>query len=131
VQMARQWLTSAGERSGGPEVTRAAAGEAASRVRGKTEWTGVDPRQRLVPLHVFLEDEASRQVRFARRFRLGEPYEFRDVPPGTYRVIAKVEKTQLWEQTVTVEAGRDTVLDLSPANSPLPADQLPPSAGEQ
>jgi tetratricopeptide (TPR) repeat protein len=131
AQVARQWLTNAGDRSGSPPVVRAAAGEPASRVRGKTEWTGVDPRQRLVPLHVFLEDDANRQVRFARRFRLGEPYEFRDVPPGTYRLIAKVEKTQLWEQTVTVEAGRDTVLDLSPANSPLPVDQLPSSAGEQ
>jgi tetratricopeptide (TPR) repeat protein len=132
VQMARQWLASARERAAGPEVLRtAASGERASRVRGKTEWTGIDPRQRLVPLHVFLEDDASRQVRFARRFRLGEPYEFRNVPPGTYRIIAKVDRTQLWEQKVTVEAGQDTVLDLSPANSPLAVDQLPPSAGER
>jgi hypothetical protein len=132
VLMARQWLTSADDRNGAPEVLRtAAASDSVSRVKGKTEWPGINPRQRLVPLHVFLEDDASRQVRFARRFRLGEPYEFRNVPPGTYRLIAKVDGTQLWEQKVTVEAGRDALLDLSAANSPLPPDQLPPSAGER
>jgi hypothetical protein len=132
VLMARQWLTTAGERTGAPEVLRtAAASDSVSRVKGKTEWPGISPRQRLVSLHVFLEDDASRQVRFARRFRLGEPYEFRNVPPGTYRLIAKVDGTQLWEHKVTVEGGRDAVVDLSAANSPLPPDQLPPSAGER
>jgi hypothetical protein len=68
-------------------------------------------------------------VHLSRPFRLGERYEFRDLTPGKYRLIAKAEQgapaVELWNQEVTIEAGRTTQLALSAANSKVSATQFP------
>lgn len=129
VEAARRWLVAAGEL--GPTVTVALSGsprgEAAraevpgskGKVRGRMLWPGIDARDRLLHVRVLLsgDDVANREIKLGRRFRLGEGYEFREVPPGRYRLIAQVFETELWNQTVAVEADKETVLDLTTANS--------------
>ena len=139
VQMARRWLVSAGYpvEAAQTAVTTAAAEPAVApgsytpknRVKGKMEWPGVTPPETLIPVHVTLVGEASgnREFNKTRRFRLGRFYEFWDVPAGKYQLIAKAGDTVLWEQKVAVEADKDTLLDLSAANSSVSPREFPGS----
>lgn len=149
VQMARGWLRKVGElvEAAAPESSQGAESKspdhhpvwkspesapARRMVRGRIEWNGIDPRERLIPVHVFLagEESENREIKLARRFRLGERYEFANVPPGTYRLIAKAGETQLWDQKVAVDASQDTVLDLTHRNSPVSPDDFPGPLGQ-
>ena len=51
--------------------------------------------------------------------RLGEGYRFTDALPGKYRLraVAIDQNLELWDKTLVVEAGKDTVIDLTPADS--------------
>jgi hypothetical protein len=43
-------------------------------------------------------------------------------------VVAVTDETPIWNESVTVEAGKDTTLTLSQSSSPVPADRFPPPA---
>ena len=100
-------------------------------VGGPLEWPGVNPRVWLIKVRVTLtgDDDATKSVNLSRPFRLGERYEFSDLAPGKYRLVAKAEdgapSMELWDQRVTVEAGQATQLPLSPSNSKVTPDQFP------
>ena len=136
---ARQWLVSAGLL---PDGRTASAGTEAAvesqaqqptkgRVAGPLEWPGVNSREWLIKVRVTLtgDDDATKSVNLSRPFRLGERYEFRDLAPGKYRLVAKAEdgapNLELWDQHVTVEAGQVTKLPLSSTNSKVTPDQFP------
>lgn len=139
VQLARRWLVSAGYPVDTAETSvAAAAAEPAvapggytpkNRVKGKMEWPGVTPPATMIPVHVTLagEESGNREFTKTRRFRLGRVYEFWDVPAGTYQLVAKAGDTVLWEQQIAVEADKDTLLDLSAANSPVSPREFPGS----
>ena len=142
---ARQWLAREGllpatAASTGSDGTSGERAQAATKgnVAGTLEWPGVNPRERLIKVRVTLsgDDPGTKSVNLSRPFRLGERYEFRDLAPGKYRLVAKAEDgapiTELWEQTVSVEAGQVTQLPLGPANSKVSPDQFPgPQAKQQ
>ncbi len=130
VQVARRWLVSAGVLGEG--LAFASPSEAAPQrtatapalqgpkgaLRGTTQWAGLPPEARISVMIVLSGDDSSTKgLNFSRRLWLGEPYEFTDIPSGTYRLIAASGDTQLWEQRVTVETDRQTVLDLTSATS--------------
>jgi hypothetical protein len=128
VAIARTWLAQNGAEGGAPATaaTAPAAGAAAAdatptigRVKGRTEWTGVDPAARRLTVRIELgRDGEPRGPRTRlRHFVFGQPYEFAAVAPGRYRLTAMVEGVPLWDQVITAEAGKDTVLDLTAANS--------------
>jgi hypothetical protein len=75
--------------------------------------------KRLVSIRIILtaEDPTNRDVERARRFRLGDRFGFSDLAPGRYRLAALPvdSELRLWEQTLVIEAGKETVLDLTPA----------------
>ena len=73
-------------------------------------------------------EPVTHDVKRSRAFRLGDGYEFRDVPAGRYRVVAVIDETMVWDEKVTVEAGKDTSLTLSQSTSPLPVGQFAPPA---
>jgi hypothetical protein len=139
VQMARRWLVSAGYPVETAETAvPAAAAEPAvapgsytpkNRVKGKMEWPGVTPPETMIPVHVTLvgEESGNREFNKTRRFRLGRVYEFWDVPTGKYQLVAKAGDTVLWEQQIAVEADKDTLLDLSAANSRVSPREFPGS----
>lgn len=139
VQMARRWLVSAGYpvETAATAVAAAAAEPAVApdsyapknRVKGKMEWPGVTPPETMIPVHVTLvgEESGNREFTKTRRFRLGRVYEFWDVPAGKYQLVAKAGDTVLWEQKIAVEADKDTLLDLSAANSRVSPREFPGS----
>jgi hypothetical protein len=74
------------------------------------------------------DEPATSDIRRSREFGLGDEYGFRDVPAGRYRIVAVIDETTIWNESVTVEAGKDTTLTLSQSSSPAPADRFPPPA---
>ena len=140
---ARQWLVSAGLLPGGAASTgtdaaveRQAQESTKGKVAGPLEWPGVNPRDRLIKVRVTLtgEDDATRSLNLSRPFRLGERYEFSNLAPGKYRLVAKAEEgapsMELWDQPVTVEAGQVTQLPLSASNSKVSPDKFPGPASK-
>lgn len=127
VRVAGRWLVSAGVL---PPPVRFAASvsptEAPSetlapgRVRGRTEWRGASVKGAPRGVRIVLagEDESNRGLTLKTRATLGEPYELDKVPPGNYLLTVRMSETRLWQQRVTVEAGKETVLDLTDANTP-------------
>jgi len=135
---ARQWLAREGllpvaVASAGPDASSGPRAQAATKgnVAGSLEWPGVNPRERLIKVRVTLtgDDDSTKSVNLSRPFRLGERYEFRDLAPGKYRLVAKAEDgapvTELWEQSRSIEAGQVTQLPLGPANSKVSPDKFP------
>jgi tetratricopeptide (TPR) repeat protein len=134
---ARQWLLRAGLLSDDAATGESPGSVSDSRPSGKgkvggpLEWPGVNSRAWLIKVRVTLsgDDQATRPVHLSRPFRLGERYEFRDLTPGKYRLIAKSEDSvpavELWNQEVTIEAGKTTQLALSAANSKVSPAQFP------
>ncbi len=100
------------------------------RLVGKTEWPGVTPQRRLVTgtLSLVGDEPVTYDVKRNRAFRLGDGYEFRDVPAGRYRVVAVIDGTTVWDEKVTVETGKDTSFNLSQSTSPVPAGKFAPPA---
>jgi hypothetical protein len=95
---------------------------------GRTEWPGVTPKKRLITgmLSLMGDEPVTQDVKRTRAFRLGDAYEFKDVPAGRYRVVAVIDEATIWDQKVTVEAGKDTDLTLGQATSPVPAGRFSP-----
>ena len=140
VQVARRWLVSAGVLSESVALAPASVSRATTEptaagqpppgpkgmLRGKTEWKGVSPENLIMVKIILSGDEPTTQGRsFARNIKLGEPYAFENVPPGSYRLMANAGRTQLWEERVYVETDKQTVFNLSPANSPVSTDEFP------
>jgi len=130
VEMARRWLTNAGvlarevnfatpigpDQEASPQAAAPAPSTregsvAAGTVKGRTELRGM-PRE----IHLVLgsTDGAKRDMAFAKTVKLGEPFQFDNVPPGTYRLTVEDSEndTWLWDLEVTVAPGKDTVLNL-------------------
>lgn len=100
------------------------------KVLGKLRWQEIDPRNKLVRIHISLtgDDVETRDVRLGRDFMLGRVYEFRDVPPGAYRLVAAAGGTTMWDMKVQVSADKDVVMDLTNGNSSVSSDFDPPAA---
>jgi hypothetical protein len=133
---ARRWLTRVGALV---EPTVADAGQkgdprpvdpsTVGRLVGKTEWPGITPQRRLITgtLSLVGDEPVTQDIKRSRAFRLGDGYEFKDVPAGRYRVVAVIDETTVWDEKVTVETGKDTSLTLSQSTSPVPAGKFAPA----
>jgi hypothetical protein len=142
VRAAREWLANARELEGLPSssASSATASSATSstatsdskkgHVLGKITWGDIEPRKKMVRLNVSLiGDEAeTRDVRMGRPdFKIGKGYEFRNVPPGAYRLLAEVAGTPMWDLKVVVPAEKPTTLDLTESNASVARDFNPPT----
>ena len=87
-----------------------------------------------MPIRIRLigDEPTTREVQRERRFRLSDHFGFPGLTPGRYRLVARVidDETTLWDQPVTIEAGKETVLDLSPATSPVSPSTFPPPTSQ-
>lgn len=133
-QEAQRWLIRVGAlATPAPAAVVDQKGEARSadpstvgRLVGKTEWPGVTPQRRMLSgtMSLIGDEPVTQDVKRNRAFRLGDGYEFKDVPAGRYRVVAVIDGTTIWDEKVTVETGKDTSLTLSQSTSPVPAGKL-------
>jgi hypothetical protein len=72
------------------------------------------------------DDVANRDVRMRRPdFKIGWGYEFRNGPPGAYRLVAEAGGTQMWDLKVEVPGEKDTTLDLTESNAAVATDFQP------
>ena len=136
-QEAYRWLSRVGalpapvvaEASQKDPSKRTADASMVGRLVGKTEWPGVTPQRRLVSGAMYLsgDEPVTQDVKRQRAFRMGDGYEFRDLPGGRYRVVAVVDGTTVWDEKVNVENGKDTNLTLSQATSPVPIEKFAPA----
>jgi hypothetical protein len=133
VRMARKWLVAAGisgfAGGGGREATSPPreVGKPIGHIAGTTEWPGVNYKERLIRGRVTLtgDDSRTRGVERARPFRLGDRFEFKDLPGGSYRLLAEAWGVTLWDQKVNVETGRDTEVQLNSASSSVLPSKFP------
>ncbi len=139
VQVAQRWLVKAGVLTavvpvwGGsesvsttPPAEASASSESTGALRGVTEWKGVTPRAHMMVKIILAGEDGEIQGRtFARTVRLGESYAFERIPAGIYRVTAAAGRFLLWDQKVEVRANVPTVLNLTPANSPVSTEDFP------
>ena len=100
------------------------------RLAGRTEWPGLTPHTPRITgtLSLIGDEPATFGVKRSREFGLGDRYGFKDAPAGRYRIVAVIDETTIWNESVTVEAGKDTTLTLGQSSSPVPADRFPPPA---
>ena len=145
VAMARAWLAAAervsdaeaspGRRSVTVSPMPGAEGQPApagvGSINGATAWSGVSPDAQNVSLELrFNGDDASTKgQRFRLHIGLGRPYRMSDLPAGAYRVVGRSAGIKLWEIRVVVGAGKETVLDLTDANSLVTPKDFPPRGG--
>jgi len=137
-QEARRWLVRAGALTAPAaladaaqrEPARAADPSSTGHLVGKTQWPEVTPQRHLVSGSLLLagDEPVTQDVKRTRAFRLGDAYEFKEVPAGRYRVIAVIDETTVWDEKVTVEAGKDTTLDLSQSTSPVSVAKFTPGS---
>ena len=136
-QEAHRWLSRVGAlpapvvaSPGQKSPSRPSDSSSVGRLVGKTEWPGVTPQRRMVAgtMSLIGDEPVTQDVRRSRAFRLGDGYEFKDVPAGRYRVVAVIDETTVWDEKVTVETGKDTSLTLSQSTSPVPAGKFTPPA---
>ncbi|HEY4938146.1 MAG TPA: tetratricopeptide repeat protein [Actinomycetota bacterium] len=133
-QDAQRWLTRVGALTAASAQTDL-AGTAdpttgLGRLVGRTEWPGLTPHTSRITgtLSLIGDEPATFDVKRSREFGLGDKYGFRDVPAGRYRIVAVIDETTIWNESVTVEAGKDTTLTLSQSSSPVPTDRFAPPA---
>ncbi len=128
VEVARRWLVRDGllaERSPLAPPTAAIPGAVPpGKVKGRMVWKGAGPQSE-VNLALRGEEESNNEVAFDTSVRLGEPYEFDPVPPGNYRLTARISGTTLWDRKVVVEPGQETVLDQTGGDSAVSSEESP------
>lgn len=135
-QEAERWLVRVGALmppASGPgrsDLEAAAQREPAGKgsITGKTEWSGLDPAREPVRINIALtgDEDATKLVARKTSITLGAPYEFKDVPEGRYRVLGILrEDTIIWDQKVTVQAGKGIEVALTQAVSQSPSFVFP------
>jgi hypothetical protein len=130
---ARSWLVAAGVLDGNrprplPPVPGEARGD--SGISGSVLWSEGDqppgPRVR-EQLHLIgiPEDHTTRDLRYIGRTDDLGHYAFTGVVAGRYRLTNRIAGVPTWRLLVTLDAGRETVLDLTPANGLSARDDFP------
>lgn len=131
VALARQWLQTAPPSQAvatpveapGPEAAPVASG---GQLRGRTEWTRLDPGRPVPRLQLLLvgQGASASGLRYGTRLALNESYEFAGVAPGEYRLVGQVGMIRLWDLRVSVKDGQPTVVDLTEATAVAAPDAL-------
>ncbi|HEU4370837.1 MAG TPA: hypothetical protein VFV05_21660 [Methylomirabilota bacterium] len=130
AQTARRWLVEAGLLT---EAVAAAAKDdptvGNSTLRGAVTWS--EPGQPAAPRvrqQLFLKGlrgTQTKELQYVRRGDDGGHYEFKNVVPGTYKLTDVIAGRPKWRLKVTLDAGKELVLDLGPANAASERDDFP------
>jgi tetratricopeptide repeat protein len=98
-------------------------------IAGQTQWSGVTPAEHKISLRVSMlgTEDRTRGVQARTELLLGEPFEFKGIPEGQYRVVGIADERMVWDQHVTVMGGKRTDLAWSQVESQLPKTAFPPA----
>ena len=107
-----------------PEPRPDATG-AGGKIKGRTAWPNIEGHRFSLQIVLLGDDPITQGRMVATRTRLGEPYSAFVVPAGSYVLKAQVGSVRLWEMRVNVEADKETVVDLTPAESRVSPDEFP------
>jgi hypothetical protein len=133
---AKNWLAESGGSSGAtagvtpapadiPHVER--VGDAG--LYGQVTWTapsgGPHSTKRMQVHLTGVPGSPSEEQRYTVRTDDEGKYEFRRIVAGSYKLADRVAGKPTWRLRVEVEPGRDTALDLNPANSVTARDDFP------
>jgi tetratricopeptide (TPR) repeat protein len=141
-QEARRWLQRVGALIEAPAVAPKpeAAAEAKKvdpslqgSVAGTTQWPGVNPSEHRIPIKVSIagSEESTQKVGMRRDITLGQGFEFKDVPEGQYRLVGIYDDRAIWDQNITVKAGKQTDVTLTQADSSVTVDTFPRPARDR
>lgn len=137
AQAARTWLAAAGVLTATASAGRSdAGGDAATRdpvrgtntFRGRAVWPDGEPPVKLTRLQLFLKGlggTPTQDVYMVVRTDEDGRFEFRNVPPGTYKLTNRIAGEPQWRLRVSVVEGQDASLDLTPQNSFSARDDFP------
>lgn len=138
VADARHWLDGAtrarearDENAAGPSTGDAAVVEAPTgSMKGVTAWPGITPETKRTKLELKLVgDEPALEGKSLKvHISLGAPYRFAKLRPGRYRLVGRTDTQELWNTGVVIAAGAETPLDLTPQNSAVTPEPVPPRA---
>jgi len=133
VRGARRWLLSAGllrarvaaaDAAEGQEQSAAEQTPASANVQGTVTLEGV-PQERM---QVFLMEYPSRIKYFRLRTDERGTFQFKNVPPGVYKLTERAAGNPLWRIRVDLKAGQNATVDLTDTNSTKVRDDFPDSA---
>jgi hypothetical protein len=139
---ARNWLTAAGvlttptAGAGDSAGSETAAGGTAARdsargdsaVRGRVVWPDPDAPVKTNRLQLFLKGikgTPTQDLYMVMRTDEDGRFEFKNVPTGTFKLTNRIAGEPQWRLRVTVAAGQDASIDLTPQNSLRARDDFP------
>ena len=98
-------------------------------IAGQTRWSGVTPAEHSQTLRISMlgTEDSTRSVQRRSDVVIGQPFEFKSVPEGQYRVVGIADEKIVWDERVTVMGGKQTDLAWSQAGSLLPSSAFPPA----
>jgi hypothetical protein len=126
VDTARRWLADAGKAAGTAPTTSAPADVAGTgAVAGKLTWPDIPPDKE-VGIRVMVIRDGDERVRKFARTKLNGSFAVSDLPEGAYKLTGLAGPVRIWSDLpIIVSAGRETTIDLSPANAVVSATEFP------
>lgn len=126
VDSARRWLAEAGD-GAAPATVASAPADASTlgTVAGKLTWPGLPPEKEF-GIRIFVVSAADENVRKTTRTKLNGTFSVGELPEGSYKLIGLAGPVRVWSDVpLTISPGRQTTLDLSPANAVVSATEFP------
>lgn len=127
VDSARRWLADAGAATPTSIASSEAAPDASTMgtVAGKITWPDLPPDKEF-GIRIVVARDADANVRKFARTKLNGTFSVAGLPEGTYKLTGLAGPTRIWSDLpVTVTSGRQTTIDLSPANAVVSATEFP------
>ena len=97
-------------------------------VHGQVTWTDGDPTTKGGRMQLFLKGiKGQPNEDFVRVLRASEDgrFHFKRVPAGSYRLMDRIAGEPRWRVKVSIPAGQDVAMDLTPQNSLRVRDDFP------
>jgi hypothetical protein len=126
VDTARRWLADSGQRSPGATTAAEPVDKATlGAVAGKLTWPNI-PADMTFGIRIVVTRNDDANVRKSAKTKLNGSFTVPDLPEGAYTLTGLAGPTRIWSDLpVTVSAGRQTTIDLTPANAVVSATEFP------
>ncbi len=125
VDAARGWLGEAGATATVRASSEPADASTLGTVSGKLTWPGI-PGGSTFAIRILVVRDGDANVRKFARTKLNDSFTVAELPEGAYKLSGLAGPTRVWSDLpVTVRAGQQTTIDLSPANAVVSATEFP------